>query len=117
MLSVLIFAAFPPCASPPCFNMNEQLPRLGLKHIVPVHSREEKFRLNFRIAQLHVHILLHPTSAGDCQCVRLKGGTYQAALTSQVPWGEVLVTACALLKWFPDLAVQRESLLSASTLL
>lgn len=113
--SVLIFAAFPPRTSLPCFNMNERLPRLGLKPTDSFHSRE-KFRLKFRMSAL-------PGCAWTSSCMRmgcrgllvhdgvwLKGETYQAAPTSQVSWGEVLVTACALLKWFPDLAVQRESL-------
>lgn len=120
MLSVFIFAAFPPRTSPPCFNMNERLPRLGLKPTGSFHSRE-KFRLKFRMSAL-------PGCTWTSSCMRmgcrgllvhdgvwLKGDTYQAAPTSQVSWGEVLVTACALLKWLPDLAVQGESLFSVST--
>lgn len=45
-------SASPPRASPPCLNMNEGLPRLGLKHTGSFRSREEKFRLKFRMSIL-----------------------------------------------------------------
>lgn len=49
---MLIFSAFPPRDCPPCFNMNERLPRLGLKHTGSFHSGEEKFRLQLGISAL-----------------------------------------------------------------
>lgn len=60
--SVLIFAAFPPRTSPPCFNMNEWLPRLGLKPTGSFHSREKEVQAKIQdasVAWLHMNVLLH----------------------------------------------------------